>query len=185
MTEQCPLCGEDIQVGTAGLQGLAQHRGKKKCLATVKKKQQDTVMTKEPTLFLYLRRQDTTLPTTTDLTREAERKQIESSSRVVVSQVAIPKAIPMTYTADQDAQCQGDNAEQSTDLGLDSDVDLELGRALDQDACQDELFTWSTEAGEWVGSCEPWARSTTPNNIQDMQNVHGTQDRPVHETVNA
>ncbi|KAI9431976.1 hypothetical protein H4582DRAFT_1821850 [Lactarius indigo] len=51
-TERCPLCKEDIQVGTAGPQGLAQHQGKKKCLATVKKKRQDTEMAKKPTLFL-------------------------------------------------------------------------------------------------------------------------------------
>ncbi|KAH9010057.1 hypothetical protein EDB85DRAFT_2240366, partial [Lactarius pseudohatsudake] len=82
-TERCPLCEEDIQVGTAGPQGLAQHQGKKKCLATVKKKRQDAVMAKKPTLFSYLRRQDPALPTTIDLAREAERREVERSSRVV------------------------------------------------------------------------------------------------------
>ncbi|KAF8260477.1 hypothetical protein EI94DRAFT_1706270 [Lactarius quietus] len=75
MTEKCPLCEDEIKVGTAGLQGLAQHRGKKECLATVKRKQQDAAMVRVPTLFLYLRWKDTTLPTTADLVREAERKE--------------------------------------------------------------------------------------------------------------
>ena len=48
--ERCPLCEEDINVGTAGPMGLAQHRGKKTCLATVKRKKQDAVM-KKPTLL--------------------------------------------------------------------------------------------------------------------------------------
>ncbi|KAH9034912.1 hypothetical protein EDB84DRAFT_1437997 [Lactarius hengduanensis] len=40
-------------------------------------------MAKEPTLFSYLHRQDPTLPSTIDLAREAERREIERSSRVV------------------------------------------------------------------------------------------------------
>ena len=41
-TARCPLCDDDIQVGTAGPQGLQieQHQGKKKCLATIAKKKE-------------------------------------------------------------------------------------------------------------------------------------------------
>ncbi|KAN0139164.1 hypothetical protein V8E53_003053 [Lactarius tabidus] len=81
-TNQCPLCEEGIQVGTAGPQGLAQHKGKKKCLANVKKKREDVAVAKKPTLFLYLCLQDSILPTVTDLAREAERNNIEGSSQV-------------------------------------------------------------------------------------------------------
>ena len=37
----CPLCGEEVQVGTAGPQGLNQHQGKKKCLANIEKKKHE------------------------------------------------------------------------------------------------------------------------------------------------
>ena len=155
-TERCPLCGEDIQVGTAGPQGLAQHRGKKKRLATAKKKEQDAVMAREPTLFSYLCRKDTTLPTPTDLAREVERNDAEDASRVVVSRVTIPKVIPeTTYTAqhaDHNAQGNDKDAVLSADLDLDSD--------LDRDLDLDELLAWSTvkaraRIGEREPGCEP------------------------------
>src|SRR6266702_278764 len=181
-TEQCPLCEEGIQVGTAGPRGLAQHQGKKKCLATVKKKQQDAAMAKKPTLLSYLRWQDTTLPTTTHLAKEAERKEAESSSRVVVSQVAMPP--PVTY-ADKDAQGQGEDAGPSADRDLDLDLDLNLDRAWDQD----ESFAWSTvkvraRVRGCEPGCEPWARGSTPSLApNDAQN--GTLDRTLHEIDNA
>ena len=106
MTEQCPLCEEDIQVGTAGPQGLAQHKGKKKCLTNVKKKQQEMGVAKTPTLFSYLRQQGSNPPTPANLTKEVKRSAIESSSRVVVSCGAISQAISEMH-ADQDAQVQG------------------------------------------------------------------------------
>lgn len=80
MTERCPLCEEDIQVGTAGPQGLAQHQGKKKCLANVKKKKQDAAKAKEPTLFAYLHQKVATQPTAIDLARDVERNEAEGFS---------------------------------------------------------------------------------------------------------
>ena len=100
-------------MGTAGPQGLAQHKGKRRCLATVKKKQQDAALAKKPTILSYLHRPATALPTklptATDLAREAERKEAEESSRVVVNQVKLPEAIPGTYVvwhADRGATSQ-------------------------------------------------------------------------------
>ncbi|KAH9068269.1 hypothetical protein EDB83DRAFT_2222807, partial [Lactarius deliciosus] len=92
-TERCPLCEEEIKVGTAGPQGLVQHQGKKKCLATIKKKKQDAEIAKKPTLWSYLRREDSS-HTATDLAREAERKETESSSRVVRARVGGCEATP-------------------------------------------------------------------------------------------
>ncbi|KAN0136259.1 hypothetical protein V8E53_005864, partial [Lactarius tabidus] len=123
MTEQCPLCEEDIQVGTVGPQGLVQHKGKKKCLATIKKKQEDVVTAKKPTLLAYLRRKDTTLPSASNLVKEAERIKIEATSQVVVSQATALKATPQTYTAqhpDEDTQDKADDVHPSTDQNLDS-----------------------------------------------------------------
>ncbi|KAH9010934.1 hypothetical protein EDB83DRAFT_378225 [Lactarius deliciosus] len=172
-TERCPLCEEDIQVGTAGPQGLAQHRGKKKCLATVKKKRQDAEMAKKPTLFSYLRRQDPTLPTTIDLAREAERREIERSSRVVVSQAV---SLPVTNVARQDTQGQGQDADPSAGQHIDLDPDPDLDR--------DERLAWSTSkvrtrAGEREPRCEPWARNATPNLVPNNQ-ANGVP----HETNN-
>ena len=175
-TERCPLCEEDIQVGTAGPQGLAQHRGKKKCLAAVKKKQQDAVMAKKPTLFSYLRRQNTTLPTITDLAREAERNEIESSSRIVVSQVTKPDAFPETYAGGEDDRsehCEGEDPSAGQDLD---------SSRLDSDLDRDEPHAWlAVRAGPAVRACEPGCelrtRSTTPNanaSEMDIQIVCGT-----------
>ena len=50
----CPLCGEDVQVGTAGPQGLKQHQGKKKCLANIEKKKKEEQKGKNLTLFSFL-----------------------------------------------------------------------------------------------------------------------------------
>ena len=44
----CPLCDNDIQVGTAGPQGLDQHQGKKKFLATITKKKEEEQNGKKP-----------------------------------------------------------------------------------------------------------------------------------------
>ncbi|KAH8980974.1 hypothetical protein EDB86DRAFT_3133864 [Lactarius hatsudake] len=121
-TERCPLCEEEIKVGTAGPPGLVQHQGKKKCLATIKKKKQATEIAKRPTLFSYLRREDSSR-TATDLAREAERKETESSSRVVVSQVAIPKTVMHA------SQCED----------LDPSADLYPSWDLDRDRNRDEV----------------------------------------------
>jgi hypothetical protein len=96
----------------AGPKGLAQHKGKRKCLATVKKKQQEVARLKEPTLLSYLHRQAIAPPTTTDLTRRAERDEAEASSQVVVSQIKVPKALRGTYAArlaDRSATSQDDS----------------------------------------------------------------------------
>ena len=61
VTKQCSLCEEDIQVSTAGLQGLVLHKGKTKCVANVKK-QQEAGMVKSPTLFSYLCQQGSNPP---------------------------------------------------------------------------------------------------------------------------
>ena len=95
--ERCPLCEEDINVGTAGPMGLAQHRGKKKCLATVKRKKQDAVI-KKPTLLSYLRRQEKGSSSATNLAREAERNSIEDAARILVSQIVTTKAVPRVST---------------------------------------------------------------------------------------
>jgi hypothetical protein len=50
-TVRYPICEDDIQVGTAGLRGLEQHQGKKKCLATISKKKQDERSAKNLTSF--------------------------------------------------------------------------------------------------------------------------------------
>jgi hypothetical protein len=181
-TEQCPLCEEDIRVGTAGPRGLAQHQGKKKCLATVKKKQEDAKTAKMPTLFSYLRRQDTTLPTTADLAKESERREAESSSRVVVSQLAMSPPMMNAARADQDAQGQGEDADPSTDRDLDSDLDRDLDRAWDRNEP-----AWSTvRVRARVGGCEPgceaWARSSMPTLASN--NAH-TGHGKVHAADNA
>ena len=169
MTARCPLCEEDIQVGTAGPQGLEQHRGKKKCLANFKKKQQDAQAAKNPTLFSYLRRRDSTLSTATDLAREVERNEIESSSRVVVSHGTTAQAISGTHTShtDQDGQSQGEDADLSADRDLESDLKLDLDHAWDRDKSP----AWSAvKVRVEVGRCEPRnesrARSTTPIRVQ-------------------
>ena len=129
MTERCPLCEEDIQVGTAGPQGLTQHRGKMKCLANIKKKQQDALVANTPTLFSYLHWQDSTIPTVTDLVREVKRTNIEVSSIVVVSCGMTAQAISGTHISqhtDQDGQSQGKDADLSVDQDLESDLDLNL-----------------------------------------------------------
>ena len=161
-TERCPLCEEDIQVGTAGPQGLAQHKGKMKCLANVKKKQQEMGVAKTPTLFSYLRQQGSNPPTPANLAKEVERSAIESSSRVVVSCGAISQAISEMH-ADQDAQVQGgdvdaDPSNPSTDRDLDSDLDQILDQAWDQD----EPPAWSTVK---VRGGEPKRKSQAGNTI--------------------
>ena len=88
----CPLCGEDVHVGTAGPQGLNQHQGKKKCLANIEKKRQDEKKGKNLTLFSLMRRQDRREPTEAEIVREAERKEATSSSRIVVGP---PAATPL------------------------------------------------------------------------------------------
>jgi hypothetical protein len=176
-TERCPLCEEDIQVGTAGPQGLAQHRGKKKCLAPIKKKKQDTVMMKKPTLFSYLSRQETALPTATDLVREAKRNDIEDATRIVVSQVTMTEAVPRTYTtqhADQDTQGQSKDTDPSADRDLDSDLDQDLDQGRDQD----KPLTWSSvKVRGYKPGCGSRTRSATPG---DVQNVVKAPDRTVH-----
>ncbi|KAH9016244.1 hypothetical protein EDB84DRAFT_1567344 [Lactarius hengduanensis] len=134
------------KVGTAGPQGLVQHQGKKKCLATIKKKKQAAEIAKRPTLFSYLRREDSSR-TVTDLAREAERKETESSSRVVVSQVAILKTV-MHASQCKDLDPSAD-LYPCADLGLDSVLDVDLDRAwdLDRDRNRDEVRAR-------VGGCE-------------------------------
>ena len=127
MTEQYPLCGEDIQVGTAGLRGLAQHRGKKKCLAAAKKKEHDAVMAREPTLLSYLHRKDTNLPTPADLAREVARNDAKDACRIVVSCVTTPKVIPnMMYRAKHT-----NHSTQGNDKGVILSVDQDLDSDLD------------------------------------------------------
>ena len=186
MTERCPLCDEDIQVSTVGPQGLAQHKGKKKCLATVKKKQEDAVMVKEPTLFSYLRRQDAALPIANDraskLAKDAERKRVEDDVCVVVSQVMVTKAATRTYTsqhADQDAQGQSEE----TDPSIDRDLDLDLNQDLDQGQDQDKPLTWlSVRVRGYEPGLGPPTRSATPNKVQ---NDVETLARSTHEVEQA
>ena len=52
-TACCPLCDEEVQVGTAGPQGLNQHQLKKKCLANIEKKRREEKKVKTLTLFFY------------------------------------------------------------------------------------------------------------------------------------
>ena len=73
-----------MQVGTAGPQGLEQHQGKKKCLATIEQRRKDEQKGKNLTLFSFLRRQDKREPTAVEVAREAERQEATSSSRIVV-----------------------------------------------------------------------------------------------------
>ncbi|KAF8264612.1 hypothetical protein EI94DRAFT_1703093 [Lactarius quietus] len=154
-TKQCPLCGEEIQVSTAGPRGLAQHRGKKKCLATTKKKEQAAAKAREPILFLYLHQKDTTLPTPTDLVREPKRNDAKEASRIVesivVSQVTIPEVTPgMMYAAlHADHNIQGN----------------------------DKDIPFKARAG--VGVHEPWARSTVLNT--NAQSKIWTIDGTWHE----
>jgi hypothetical protein len=89
---RCPLCGEEVQVGTAGPQGLNQHQGKKKCLANIEKKKQEEKKGKAMTLFSFMQRQDKREPTEAEVVREAERQEAASSSRIVVGP---PAAIPL------------------------------------------------------------------------------------------
>ena len=173
-TKRCPLCEEDIQVSTAGPQGLAQHKGKKKCLANVKKKQQEMGMAKTPTLFLYLCQQGSNPPIPANLVKEVERSAIESSSRVVVSCEAIFQAISETH-ADQDAQVQGgdintDPSNPSTDRDLDSDLDQILDQAWDQD----EPPAWSTvKVRGGKPKHKPQAGNTISKNVWNDVQIKG------------
>ena len=173
-TERCPLCEEDIKVGTAGPLGLAQHKGMKRCLATVKKKKQDAVMANKPTLFTYLRRQDKALPAATNLAREAERNEVEDATCIVVRKVTTPEAVPRTYTAqhtDQDAQGQSEATDPSADLDLDLG---NLDQDLDQGRDEVEPLTWSSvKAKGYKSGCGPPMRSATPNDVRDIVEVLG------------
>ena len=52
MTAHCPeQCGEDIDVGTAGPDGLSQHMGKSKCKKNVERKKKQQKEGKMRTLF--------------------------------------------------------------------------------------------------------------------------------------
>ena len=182
-TERCPLCEEDIKVGTAGPQGLEQHKGKKRCLATVKKKKEEAVMANRPTLFAYLRRQERVLPTPTNLAREAERNEVEDAAQIVVRKVTTSEAVLRTYTAqraDQDTQGQSEATDPSADL----DPDLgDLYQDLDQGRDEDEPLTWSSvKARGYKPGCGPPTRSATPN---DAQNVVGVLNRTEHEGEHA
>ena len=48
---ECPLCKEMIPVGYAGPIGLAQHQGKKKCMATLERNQREEKKGNIRTLF--------------------------------------------------------------------------------------------------------------------------------------
>lgn len=154
----------------------------RKCLATVKKKQQEAGRSKEPTILSYLHRQVTAPPTAVDLARGAERNEAEASSRVVVSQIKAPKALPGTYTArhaDQGATGQDGDADQSADRDLDSDPDQEPDRPWDQD----ELHARSSvkvgaTVREHEPGCEPRTRSITPN---DVRHKVQTKDETLNE----
>ena len=67
----CPLCGEEVQVGTGGLQGLRQHQGKKKCLLNIEIKMKDEQNGKNLTLLSFLWHQDKGETTDARVTREA------------------------------------------------------------------------------------------------------------------
>ena len=84
-----------MQVGTAGLQGLNQYQGKKKCLANIKKKRREEKKAKTLTLFSFMQRQDKREKTETEVVREAERQEAASSSHIVVGP---PAAIPLPET---------------------------------------------------------------------------------------
>ena len=169
----------------AGLSGLVQHRGIKKCVAAAKKKKQDAVMAREPTLLSYLCRKDTTLPTPANLVREVARNDAEDASRIVVRQVTTPKAIPnMMYTAkhaNRNAQSNDKDTIPSVDQDLDSDQD--------QDLDLDKSLAWSTVkaragVGEREPGCKPRATSTTPNtNTQIIVlTMHQTQHDAKEDT---
>jgi len=84
-TVRCPLCEDDIQVGTAGPRGLEQHQGKKKCLATIEKKKQDERSAKNLTLFSFLQRKDKGEPlSAAEAARDIKSRNAESSSRIIV-----------------------------------------------------------------------------------------------------
>ena len=188
MTERCPLCEEDIQVGTAGPQGLAQHQGKKKCLANVKKKKQDAAKAKEPTLFAYLHQKVATQPTAIDLARDVERNEAEGFSRVVVSYGTTTHMRLETYATQHKDQ---ESPSQHEDAGLSADLDLDLGSDLDRDLNhawdRDKPLAWSTiKVKAKVMGCEPGCRpqerSTTPNDEpNDIQN----EDRTLQEAQDA
>ena len=92
-TVRCPLCDEEVQVGTAGPQGLNQHQGKKKCRANMEKKRQEEKKVKTLTLFSFMQHQDKREPTEAEVIRESERQEAASSSRIVVGP---PATIPLS-----------------------------------------------------------------------------------------
>ena len=97
-TARCPLCDDDIQVGTAGPQGLDQHQGKKKCLATIGKKKEEERNGKNLTLFSFLQRKDKGKPlSAAEAARDAESQNAESSSRVVVHPVSMRPISALEY----------------------------------------------------------------------------------------
>ena len=182
-TERCPLCEEDINVGFAGPKGLAQHRGKKKCLATAQRKKEDAEMAKKPTLFSYLRRQEKGSSSASNLAREAERNNVEDAARIVVNRIAMTDAVPRASTAqraDQDAQGQSGVTGPSADLNLDLGG---LDQDLDQGRDEGDPLTWSSvEVGGYKSGSGPPTRSATPNGVR---NIAKALDRTVHETKHA
>jgi len=119
-TVRCPLCEDDIQVGTAGPQGLEQHEGKKKCLATIAKKKQDKGNAKNRTIFPFLQRKDKGEPlSAVEAARGAESRNAESSSHVIVHPVSMRSLSTLGY-ADRNYGELGDG-ERLGKLGVQDD----------------------------------------------------------------
>jgi hypothetical protein len=94
----CPLCEDDIQVGTAGPQGPEQHQGKKKCLATISKKKQDERSVKNLTLFSFLQRKDKGEPlSAAEAVRDTESRNAESLSCIIVHPVSMRPLSALEY----------------------------------------------------------------------------------------
>ena len=140
-------------------------------------------MANKPTLFSYLCQQERTLPTATNLAKEAERNKVEEAVHVMVRKETMSKAVPRTYTAqhaDQDTRSQNEATDPRADLDLDSG---DLDQDLDQGQDEDEPLTWSSvKVRRYKPGCGPPTRSTTPN---DERNIDEALHRTTHEAEHA
>ena len=102
------MCQDAVLVGTAGPKGLEQHKGKKKCLATIEKRKKVEKEAKTLTLFSFLQRRDKeTASTATETLQMEEKQKAAIASLILVSRSTHPpldEEVAKTNTAVQDGE---------------------------------------------------------------------------------
>ena len=125
----------------AGPQGLDQHQGKKKCLATIMKKKEEEWNGKKLTLFSFLQRKDKGKPlSAAEVAWDTEIQNTESSSCVVVHPVSMRPISALKYTDRNwgDELVDGKRAGGQDDNKKDNTRVNEGGKmSLRQKCCQD------------------------------------------------